>query len=450
MLSKLRLRLSLLYLLGSLAAIALLGGVFYSMIRQNLEASANLAIGHKLARALLEMGEPLPTDLSQRDRDWYLARGEPPAAQTPHPLSLEAGEHDNNPLSMLNEADNYDAELSPIFLVAMDSAGGTAVIGGSLPTGASGINTGLTAADLNGFDERAMVDPDGDRIQWQAARVSGRIGVVAVLAGRSMADIDRLLRSLMIRFLEVGLAVVTVLGVACWWLAGRSIRSTQLAWEKQQEFVANASHELRAPLTLLRASAEMAQRKTAVDDDRHALLGDVLSETDHMNRMVADLLMLSRLDAGRLPVARQRVDADAILHEIAREAELVARKKAITLVVKTAGGEVLGDRARMRQVILILLDNALRHTPSGGEIRLLTRVDRMVHILVEDSGSGIPAKDLPHVMERFYRAAGTREGGSGLGLSIAHTLMETMHGRLVISNRPEGGVSAEMVLPAAR
>jgi signal transduction histidine kinase len=448
MLNGLRLRLSLLYLLASCVAITLLGATVYAQVKQSLEHSAELAMGHKLARALLEMSEPLPSNLKEIDRAWYISRGQTPAPQTPHPTTSESDEHSNNPLSMLDEADSFDAELSPIFLAAMDPAGEPAVIGGSLPAGAASLETGLQAADRTGFDTRSVTDSNGDRMEWMAARVSGSRGVVSVLAGRSMADVDRLLQNLLSRFLAVGLGVTVALGIACWWLAGRSLRSAQESWEKQREFIANASHELRAPLTLLRMSAELARRKTAEADERHTLLSDVLTETDHMSRLVADLLLLSRLDAGSLNVDCVPTDLSVLVESVGREIQRVAQEKNVALSIESNPGCALGDPVRIRQVLLILLDNALQHTPPEGRIHLVARVDDAAHLIVEDTGSGIPIKDLPHIFNRFFRAGGARDGGSGLGLSIARAMVKAMHGHIAVTNRPGGGTLAEVTLEA--
>jgi len=235
---------------------------------------------------------------------------------------------------------------------------------------------------------------------------------------------------------------------ASWWLAGRSLLPAEQAWEKQQVFVANASHELRAPLTLIRASAEVARRGLAEGDGSGELLGDILVEADHMSKLVDDLLLLSRLDAGRLKLERQQILMSDLLPEIARQVNRVAEERRISLQQGETGGSALADPTRLRQVLLILLDNAMTHTPDGGLVRLGSRVEgRFVMLEVSDTGRGVPAEDLPRVFERFYRA--DKGNGSGLGLAIAKSLVEAQNGQLRLESREGLGTKAIISLPSA-
>ncbi|HEX9371408.1 MAG TPA: HAMP domain-containing sensor histidine kinase, partial [Roseiflexaceae bacterium] len=274
-------------------------------------------------------------------------------------------------------------------------------------------------------------------------------------AGRTLADQDRVLRRLLLGLLGLGGLSAVALTASSWWLAGHSLRPAQLAWERQQTFVANASHELRAPLTLLRASAEVAQRGLpAGDADRRALLDDVLHETDHMSRLVEDLLLLSRLDAHQIKVERQRIALPDLLADVQRQIGRVADDRGVGLNTSGAAGTVEGDPLRIRQVLLILLDNALRHTPRGGTIRIETRhYGHAVDIAVVDTGSGIAPEHLPHIFERFYRGDSTRtneSSGSGLGLSIARALVEAQHGHIAIASQPGQGTRVTVTLPAPK
>jgi signal transduction histidine kinase len=250
-----------------------------------------------------------------------------------------------------------------------------------------------------------------------------------------------------------GLSAV-LLGLGSWWLAGRSLEPAQQAWERQQAFVANASHELRTPLTLMRASAEVALRGLPAEDaDRQMLLKDVLQETDHMNHLVEDLLLLSRLDGGRLQLERSVIPLNDLLADVQRQVGRIADERGIQLITRPIAGSVLGDPTRLRQVLLILLDNALRHTPAAGSIELSARVQgRQTQIDVQDSGSGIAPEHLPHVFERFYRADNTPHAestGSGLGLAIAKGLIEAQGGQISIHSRAGQGTCVSLVLPTA-
>jgi signal transduction histidine kinase len=216
--------------------------------------------------------------------------------------------------------------------------------------------------------------------------------------------------------------------------------------------VANASHELRTPLTLMRASAEVALRGLPQQDaDRHELLSDVLHETDHMSKLVEELLLLSRLDAGRLKVDRLPIAVPELLADVQRQIGRLSDERGIRLCAGAASGVALADRTHLRQVLLIVLDNALRHTPKGGQVQIEAQAcGRQIAIQVADTGEGIAPVHLPHVFERFYRANSARgSSGSGLGLSIAKGLIEAQHGQIAITSELRKGTRVTIVLPRA-
>ncbi|HEU5314671.1 MAG TPA: HAMP domain-containing sensor histidine kinase, partial [Chloroflexota bacterium] len=236
----------------------------------------------------------------------------------------------------------------------------------------------------------------------------------------------------------------------------------QRAWERQRRFVAGASHELRAPLAVLRASAEVALRESDPGDDaQRGLLRDVLDETDHLSRMVDDLLLLSRLEAGRLSVECAPVDVTRLAREVGRQFGALAARAEVRVRAPDANGAApasdhvfaLGDAGRVRQVLLALLDNAVRHTPPGGEVRIETGTDgRHAVLTVADTGEGIPPEAIGHVFEPFYRVGGTDRGadtGSGLGLAIAKRLTEAQGGAVTLESAPGRGTKITLTLRAA-
>jgi signal transduction histidine kinase len=262
------------------------------------------------------------------------------------------------------------------------------------------------------------------------------------------------LNQLTLILLVLGVVSAVLLGIGSWGLAGRSLVPAQRAWERQQAFVANASHELRTPLALIRASAESAGRRLTEEHTRQKrLINDVVEECDHMTRLVNDLLLLSRLDSGQVRPELVAVDLPDFLADIQRQVGHLAEERQISLTLGSAEGTLQADPTHLRQVLLILLDNALRHTPAGGTVELCARLQRShIHIQVRDSGSGIAPEHLPHVFERFYRAEHNRSnstGGSGLGLSLAKALIETQHGQISIESEPGRGTEVTLSLPVA-
>jgi signal transduction histidine kinase len=408
------------------------------MLALYFQRTTDLALQNRMALELHRLQVTLPPELMAAEQQWYANRGGP----TPPPSSEEHDEEDRH------AKDLFDGELASVFVYSLSPDG-------QLLTPASGPvapdTNALSAALAGGPDWRTLASTNGQQVRLLTYRIESSAGVIVIQAGRSLADQDQALNRLLVGLLVLGGGSAAVLGAASWWLAGRSLAPAQQAWERQQAFVANASHELRTPLTLIRASAEFAQRTLTAPDERRELMGDILTETDHMSRLVDDLLLLSRLDSGRLTLEHGPVRVNDLLEEIGRTLGRVAEERGVRLTVSTPPLTVLGDATRLRQILLILLDNALRHTPTGGEIRVTGQSQgRLVRLSVADTGQGIPAEHLPHLFERFYRADpahSDKNGGAGLGLAIAKGLVEAQHGHLGVESQMAHGTTFWFALP---
>jgi two-component system, OmpR family, sensor kinase len=226
--------------------------------------------------------------------------------------------------------------------------------------------------------------------------------------------------------------------------------SLEEAYRSQQRFVADASHELRAPLTAIQANLELLERQSDMSPaERKEALREADREAARLARLVADLLALARADAG-VPLRRQPLELDRVLLDALGEARHLTKGQTIEV-----GGiepvELFGDSDRLKQLILILIDNALKYTPSSGKITAsMRRVGERAQIVVQDNGVGISASDLPHVFERFYRADPARghdPGGTGLGLPIAKWIAEQHRGSISISSEPGEGTTVIISLP---
>jgi signal transduction histidine kinase len=237
-----------------------------------------------------------------------------------------------------------------------------------------------------------------------------------------------------------------------WWLSGRSLGPAQRAWDQQHAFIANASHELRTPLTLIQATTEIGLRARP-EEEQAEVLQDILDETGYMNQLVDDLLLLSRLDTRRLQLKRQVINLAELLQDVYNLAEKIAQPRQVAVQLGSTAGSIWGDPVRMRQVLLILIDNAIRFSPPGSAIRLETQAQgKYWNILVIDHGRGIPAKDLPHLFERFYQVQQSGDDmsrNSGLGLSIAKGLVEAQGGTIRLESQPDQGTRATLILPSA-
>ncbi|MFN3284705.1 MAG: sensor histidine kinase [bacterium] len=233
----------------------------------------------------------------------------------------------------------------------------------------------------------------------------------------------------------------------------RDVTRDRRAEAVRRDFVANVSHELRTPLASLRAMAE-ALRDGGLEDPQLAVrfLGHMLQEVDRMSRLVNDLLDLSALEAGVVRLRWEELQAEELLEAVARRYAAAAARKGLTLLVQPGQAPVRGDRDRLEQALGNLVDNAVKYTPPGGRVELRAELrDGEVHLVVEDTGPGIPPEHLPRVFERFYRADPSRsraEGGTGLGLAIVKHIALAHGGRVEAANRPTGGARLAVVLPA--
>ena len=229
----------------------------------------------------------------------------------------------------------------------------------------------------------------------------------------------------------------------------QSLVNQREALRRQREFAADASHELRTPLTVIRVSVDDLERhpKDQVANVGTALT-DIREEVDHMTSMVEDLLLLARSDSGAIELERVPVDLGDVASSGASALTRVAADRGVGLVVDPAPAEVVGDPARLRQLVGILVDNALRHSPGGSQVGVHVRAEAGNAILVvEDEGPGIRAEDLPRVFDRFYRAAGAPGGGTGLGLAIAAWIVERHGGRIAAANHEPHGARFTVQLP---
>lgn len=218
--------------------------------------------------------------------------------------------------------------------------------------------------------------------------------------------------------------------------------------EMQRNFVADVSHELRTPLTTLRGNLGLLQRKPPLPKiEQQDILKDMESESDRLIRLVNELLVLARADAGR-SFAKESISLLPLAEEVCKQTRLLDPDRELTVDVDPSIA-VSGDRDALKQVLLALLDNAMKY--ADGKIAVQAeQTDNIVHLTVQDAGQGIPAEMLEHVFDRFYRVDETGEQkGFGLGLAIAKTLVEKQDGTLTLESELGKGSKASLSLPAA-
>ncbi len=228
----------------------------------------------------------------------------------------------------------------------------------------------------------------------------------------------------------------------------QSLERLDKQFQNQQRLLADVSHELRTPLTAIRGNVDLMDRMGEGDP---LSLESIRIEVDRMTRLVGDLTMLARADAGGLPLEKKQIELDNLLFEVYRQFSMIEKPVDVSI---TAVDQVyvMGDPDRLKQLFINLIDNAIKYTPDGGQVDLsLSKLDGWAQFEVKDTGLGIPAEDLPHIFDRFYRVDKGRartQGGSGLGLSIAKWVAKAHGGDIQVESEVGVGTIFTLRLPA--
>lgn len=319
--------------------------------------------------------------------------------------------------------------------------------------------------------------------------------VAVIQVGESLANLHELLHRLVAALLVVGFLVLLACAVGSYWLAGRSfapiqrlsetarkiktgdlqqrvpvspvrdevqylavtlnemLESLDQSFSRQRQFVADASHELRTPVAVIRNKVAVALLRPRSQDDYCTVLHSIHAETERLSHLISDLLALARGDEGQARFERETVHLDRLVESVVANADGLAQEREIHLSVQTLQPVTLiGDEARLIQVIMNLLDNAIRSTNAGGQVQVSLRATLSeVHLTVCDTGVGIAPEHLPHIFERFYRADKARrrtEGsGTGLGLAIVEWIVRMHGGSVGVSSQIGQGSSFTVTLP---
>jgi len=345
------------------------------------------------------------------------------------------------------------------FLLYLD-AGGTEIVNPSrvaltgLPIAAA-----VAAARTSGSDLRT-IDAGGIDVRLLTVPIVSSPGgppIGFIQGGFVLTLHDRESNSLVAAIALVG--AVGLLGAALVTLlvTGDALVPIRRAFAAQRRFVADASHELKTPPAIIRANAEVMEREGLVTEEGRPLVADIVAETDRLSRLVGDLLQLASADATGLAIDRRPVDLAAVAADTVRQAQALAAEHRVELRVAPTVGDgrrtvVAGDDDRLTQLVLILINNALDHSPAGTTVQVaVRRADRRVELTVSDQGPGIPAAERSRVFEPFTRLPGVqrdRAGGSGLGLAIARRIAVAHDGTIAVDDAPGGGARFVVSLPA--
>ena len=237
------------------------------------------------------------------------------------------------------------------------------------------------------------------------------------------------------------------------YLARKALIPIKHSWEKQQQFVADASHELRTPLSVMKLNLEHLFRHPDHSIEQESeIIHQAIQEINYLSKMTSDLLTLARSDSNELLLRAEPIHLDNILDKVVKEFSALAAVKKIEITAEIQPIEMIGDRERLKQLFIILLDNALKYTKECGAISVkASNKNARVFIEISDTGIGISSEDLPYIFDRYYRGDKSRTRhleGSGLGLSIAHWIVQSHSGKIRITSNEGEGTHVFISLPS--
>jgi signal transduction histidine kinase len=229
----------------------------------------------------------------------------------------------------------------------------------------------------------------------------------------------------------------------------QTLERLEALFTSQQRLLADVSHELRTPLTVIKGNADLMRRMKRFDEES---LMSIDQEAGRLTRLVGGLLLLAQAETGKLALNMKRVELDLLITEVFQEMSILAGSKVHVRLNEIDQVYVNGDRDRLKQVFINLVANAIQYTPQGGDVFLsLEKIGEQARIICRDTGPGIPAEDMPHIFERFYRAEKSRTRrettGFGLGLSIANWIVEHHGGRIEVNSQEGKGTTFAIWLP---
>jgi signal transduction histidine kinase len=406
MFTRTRIRLTAWYVAILATFLILIGAAVYAVVRQQAENGITSGLRLTAGRAAADMASGNLADLDRLNRAPY----------TVTTVLLPSG------IGQVRRA-------SPQF---------------SLPYGPA-----LNHALKTGRDVRTVGSGESG-LRLYTMRVNDEEGRPAALVqvARSTEPEHQTLGNLLTGLLLGGVGGLLLAAIGGWFLAGKSLRPLRDAFDRQHAFVADASHELRTPLAVIRANAEYLNQQQPDNPE----VQDIVSETERLSALVDTLLAVARGDSAERGAIREPLDLGDVVSSSATAMQPLAAGRGIDLTVAAGEGlRVQGDREQLRQLVIILVDNALRYTAAGGRVHVYAGNENgNALVTVHDTGIGMPEEAQARVFERFYRADDARNresGGAGLGLAIAEELVHGHGGRISVESTPGAGSTFTVRLP---
>ncbi len=307
----------------------------------------------------------------------------------------------------------------------------------------------LTKAILQAKSKNGTTNFQGSKVYFYKTPLRRESGTLLIF--QDLSHETNIQTALVTSLIIIGLIYLILTLVGSLFMANRAIGPIQKAWQQQKDFLADASHELRTPLAVVQANLEVVLSNPGENVASQVdWLNNIQDELGQMTGLVSSLLFLARVDSQQKVLNFTEFDLGDLVTGVGEAFQPLAANQRIT--VSTPGNGALycyGDAAHLRQVLEILLDNAIRHTPAGGRITLnLTQSDRKLVLTVSDTGTGISPEHLEKIFDRFYQVDASRsKGKAGLGLSIAKSIVENHRGTITVVSKPGSGTTFTIQLP---
>ncbi|MGG3562792.1 HAMP domain-containing sensor histidine kinase [Neobacillus rhizosphaerae] len=236
------------------------------------------------------------------------------------------------------------------------------------------------------------------------------------------------------------------------YLANKALIPIKLSWEKQQQFVADASHELRTPLSVMKLNLErLFRHPDNTIEQESETIHQAIQEINYLSKMSSDLLTLARSDSNQLQLMHETIQLDEIIHQVTKGFNALAILKGVHLKANIAPIQMIGDKERLKQLFVILIDNAIKYTKENGSVSIKGSIKNSRAVIeIVDTGIGISREDLPHIFNRYYRGDKSRNRhleGSGLGLSIAEWIVQSHSGKIRVKSNIGEGTHVFVTLP---
>lgn len=342
---------------------------------------------------------------------------------------------------------NFDTALVRFFFIKVDTSG--EIIGhiSDITISNEDMETFKEKVIKRGVTSGKIVN---DKYKFKFLKVPKEYGFIIVFLDYSVEE-EMYKPLIAISTFVVSLSIILVF-ITSLFLANKALRPIKTSWEKQTVFIADASHELRTPLAVVTSNLEIVmENENETVDSQKKWLNNIQNELERMKKLIDDLLFLARADAeDEMP--KEYFDLGELLYKIFDDFILLSQKKGIKLLLDTKHNIIAyGNEFRIKQLITILLDNAIKYTDKGGKIELKLEADAStVQLSVSDTGEGIPREHIEKIFDRFYRVDKSRSrnhGGSGLGLAIAKCIVNEHRGTISVSSEVSKGTEFTISLP---